>query len=59
MALCDKEVELEIATGKLLAACNGRPLAESDRPVIRSAICQRIAADNILLEHKSERLAVT
>ena len=54
MALRYKEVELEIATGKLLAARDGRPLAESDRLTVSGAICQRIAADNILLQHISE-----
>jgi len=54
MALCHKEVELEIATGKLHAARYRCPLAESDRLTLGGAICQRIATDNILLQHISE-----
>ena len=54
MALCDKEVELEIATGELLATSNRRPFAEGDRLTLGGAICQRIATDNILLQHISE-----
>ena len=59
VALRDEEVELEIAPRELHAAGDGCPLTESDRTVIERAISQRIATDNILLQHKSERLAVT
>lgn len=54
MALGDEEVELEVAAGELHAAGDGGPLAESDGLVFGSAIGQRIAADDILLEHVAE-----
>ena len=58
MALRDKEIKLEIATGKLLAARDRCPLTESDRLAVGGAICQRISADNILLQHISESVAI-
>ena len=58
MALCDKEVELEVAPRELHTACNGRPLAESDGLVLSSAIGQRIAADDVLLQHISEAFVI-
>ena len=54
MALCDKEIKLEVTTGKLFATRDRCPLAEGDRLTVGGAICQCIAADNILLQHISE-----
>ena len=54
MALCDKEIKLEVAPRELHAARNGCPLAENDGLVLGSAIGQRIAADDILLQHVLE-----
>ena len=51
VALSNKEIKLEVASRKLHAACYGCPLAESDGLVLGSAIGQRIAADDILLQH--------
>ena len=59
VALCDKEVKLEVAPRELHAARNGCPLAESDGSVLGSAIGQRIAADDILLQHVSEAFFIT
>ena len=49
--LVDKEVKLEVAPRELHAARNGSPFTECDRPVVRSAIRQRIPAHNILPQH--------
>lgn len=54
VALGDEEVELEVAARELHTAGDRRPLAESDGLVFGSAIGQRIAADDILLQHVSE-----
>ena len=54
VVFCDKEVKLEVAPRELHAARDGCPLAESDGLVLGSAIGQRIAADDILLQHISE-----
>ena len=54
VALCDKEIKLEVAPREVHAARNGCPLAESDGLVLGSAIGQCIAADDILLQHISE-----
>ena len=54
MVFCDKEIKLEVAPRELHAARDGCPLAESDGLVLGSAIGQRIAADDILLQHVSE-----
>ena len=51
VVFCDKEVKLEIAPRELHAARYGCPFAEDDRFVLGGAIGQRIAADDILLEH--------
>ena len=50
MCLVDKEVELEIASRELHAACNRCPFAERDRFAIGSAIGEGISADDIFLE---------
>ena len=55
MALGDEKVKLEIASRELHAARDGCPLAEDYGLVLSSAIGQRIAADDILLEHVAER----
>lgn len=47
--LVNQKVELEVAPRELHAARDGRPFAERDRPVVRSAIGQRIATDDVLL----------
>ena len=54
VALCDKEIKLEVAPRELHAARDGRPLAESDGLVLGSAVGQRIAAYDILLQHVAE-----
>ena len=54
VVFCDKEVKLEVAPRELHAARDGCPLAESDGLVLGSAIGQRVAADDILLQHISE-----
>ena len=59
MVFCDKEVKLEVAPRELHAARDGSPLAESDGLVLGSAIGQRIAADDILLQHISEAFFIT
>ena len=58
MALRYKEIKLEVTTGELLAARYGCPLTESDRLAISGAIRQRIATDNILLQHIYEAFAI-
>ena len=58
MALCDKEIKLEVASRELHAARYGGPFAESDGLVLGSAIGQRIAADDILLQHISEAFVI-
>ena len=59
VALCDEEVKLEVAPRELHAARDGCPLAEDDGLVLGSAIGQRIAADDILLQHVSEAFFIT
>ena len=59
VVFCDKEIKLEVAPRELHAARDGCPFAESDRLVLGSAIGQRIAADDILLQHVSEAFFVT
>ena len=59
MVFCDKEIKLEIAPRELHAARDGCPLAESDGLVLGSAIGQRIAANDILLQHVSEAFLIT
>ena len=54
VALGDKEVELEVATGELHTAGDGGPLAESDGFAFERAVGQRVAADDVLLEHVAE-----
>ena len=54
MALGDEEVELEVATGKLHTAGDGCPLAEGDGFALGGAVGQRVAADDVLLEHIAE-----
>ena len=58
MALCDKKVKLEVAPRELHAAGDGCPFAEGDRLALGGAIGQRIAADNILLQHVSEAFVI-
>ena len=55
VALGDEEVELEVAARELHVAGDGRPLAESDGFALGGAVGQRIAADEVLLQHVSER----
>ena len=59
VVFCDKEVKLEVAPRELHAARYGCPLAESDGLVFGSAIGQRIAADDVLLQHVSEAFFIT
>ena len=59
VVFCDKEIKLEVAPGELHVARDGRPLAESDGLVLSSAIGQRIAADDILLQHVLEAFFIT
>ena len=54
VALCNKEIKLEVAPRELHAARDRCPFAESDRFIISGAIGKRIATDNILLQHVSE-----
>ena len=49
--LVDKEVKLEVTPRELHAARDRRPFAEGDRLVIRSAIGERIATDDVLPQH--------
>ena len=58
VALCDEEIKLEVAPRELHAARYGCPLAESDGLVLGSAIGQRIAADDVLLQHISEAFVI-
>ena len=51
MCLVDKEVKLKVAPRKLHTPRDGSPFTEGDRLIIRSAIGQRIATDNILPQH--------
>ena len=55
VALGDEEVELEVAPRELHVAGDGCPLAEGDRLVFCCAIGQRVAADDVLLQHVAER----
>ena len=55
VALCDEEIELEIASGKLHDARDGSPLAESDGFVFGGAVGEGVATDDVLLEHIAER----
>ena len=59
VVFCDKEIKLEVAPRELHAARDGCPLAESDGLVFGSAIGQRIAADDVLLQHVSEAFFIT
>ena len=59
VAFCDKEIKLEVAPRELHAARDGCPLAESDGLVLGSAIGQRIAANDILLQYVSEAFFIT
>ena len=59
VVFCDKEIKLEVAQRELHAARNGCPLTESDGLVLSSTIGQRIAADDILLQHVSEAFFIT
>ena len=59
VVFCDKEVKLKVAPRELHAARDGCPLAESDGLVLGSAIGQRIAADDILLQHVLEAFFIT
>ena len=58
VALCDEEVKLEVAPRELHAARYGCPLAEGDGLVLGGTIGQRIAADDILLQHVSEAFVI-
>ena len=55
VALCDKEIKLEIASRKLHTASDRCPFAKADRLVFYGTISQRITADDILLQHITER----
>ncbi len=59
VVLCDKEIKLEVAPRELHTARDGCPFAEDDGLVLGSAIGQRIAADDILLQHVSEAFFIT
>ena len=54
VVFCDKEIKLEVAPRELHIARDRCPLAESNGLVLGSAIGQRIAADDILLQHISK-----
>lgn len=54
MALGDKEIKLEVTPRELHTACDGCPLTEGDRLALGGAIGQRVAANDILLQHVSE-----
>ena len=54
VALCDEEIELEVASGKLHDARDGGPLAEGDGFVFGGAVGECVTADDILLEHVAE-----
>ena len=58
VVFCDKEIKLEVTPRELHAARDGSPLAESDGLVLGSAIGQRIAANDILLQHVSEAFVI-
>ena len=55
VALGDEEVELEVAARELEIAGDGCPLAEGDGFVVGGAVGQRIAADDVFLQHIAER----
>ena len=55
----DQEVELEVAPRELHAAGYGRPLAEDDGVAVRGAVGQRVAADDVALQHVAETLLIT
>ena len=59
VVFCDKEIKLEVAPRELHTARDGCPFAESDGLVLGSAIGQRIAADDVLLQHVSEAFLIT
>lgn len=50
VALCDKEIKLEVAPRELHTASYWCPLAESYRLILSCAIGQCIAADDVLLK---------
>lgn len=58
VALCDEEIKLEVAPRELHTARYWCPFAESDGLVLGSAIGQRIAADDVLLQHISEAFVI-
>ena len=59
VALCDKKIKLEVAPRELHTARDGCPFAENDGLVLGSAIGQRVAADDILLQHVLEAFFIT
>ena len=59
VCLVDKEIKLEVAPRELHAARYRCPFAESDGLVLGSAIGQRIAADDVLLQHVSQAVFIT
>ena len=59
VALCDEEIELEVAPRELHTARNGCPLAESDGLVLGGAVGQCIAADDVFSEHVAETFFIT
>ena len=58
VVFCDKEIKLEVAPRELHTACDRCPLAESDRFTLGSAIGQRVAANDLLLQHVLEAFII-
>ena len=58
VCLVDQEVKLKVAPRELHAARDRRPLAEGNRPVIRSAVGEGIPTDDVLLEHVAQALYI-
>ena len=58
VTLRDEEIKLEIASRELHTARYGCPFTEDNGLVLSSAIGQRIAADDILLQHISEAFVI-
>ena len=58
VALGDEKIKLEVAPRELHTASDRCPLAEGDRLALGSAIGQRIAANNVLLQYVSKAFFV-
>lgn len=54
VALCDEEIELEVAPGELHASGDGGPLTEDDGFVLGGAVGEGVAADDVLSEYIAE-----